>query len=182
MNHVALSHFSAFSWQFTAFRSIYLFFINIAEFTYFALSSSFSSISMTYNKQSSKFECVHQVGNQSYVAGCMDKYNMILVIPSDSRCTLTAPSMIWMPSLTHILLVNFVFNLIADSHLPVRVMTRSCWSIVNQLLLVSSIFVWHIRPLHMHRGIIMSHNLVTEIKKLPTHRKIDLRITFCRDM
>jgi len=36
---------------------------------------------------------------------------MMVVIPTDSRCALTAPSMTHMPSLTNILLVNFVFNI-----------------------------------------------------------------------
>jgi hypothetical protein len=36
---------------------------------------------------------------------------MMVLIPTDSHCPLTAPSMACMPSLTYILLVNFVFNL-----------------------------------------------------------------------
>jgi hypothetical protein len=36
---------------------------------------------------------------------------MMVVILTDSRCALTAPSMICMPSLTYILLVYFVFNI-----------------------------------------------------------------------
>jgi hypothetical protein len=33
-------------------------------------------------------------------------------------------------------------------------------------------FTWSVRPLHMHRRIIMSHNMVTEIKQKVTRRKI----------
>jgi len=54
MDNVALSHSSAFSWQFTTCRSIHSFFINIAQLPHFALCSSFSSIFMTYHKQFSK--------------------------------------------------------------------------------------------------------------------------------
>jgi len=54
MDNVALSHSSAFSWQFTACRSIHSSFINIAQLPHFAICSSFSSICMTYLKQISK--------------------------------------------------------------------------------------------------------------------------------
>jgi len=54
VDNVALSHSSAFSWQFTACRSIHSFFINIAQLPHFALCSPFSSIFMTYHKHLSK--------------------------------------------------------------------------------------------------------------------------------
>jgi hypothetical protein len=47
----ALSHSSTFSWQFTAYRSINQFFINIAQLSYCSSCSSFPSISMTYLMQ-----------------------------------------------------------------------------------------------------------------------------------
>jgi len=55
MDNIALSHSSAFSWQFTACRSIHSFLINIAKLPHFALCSSFSSIFLTYHKQFSKY-------------------------------------------------------------------------------------------------------------------------------
>jgi len=54
MDNVVLWHYSAFSWQFTACRSIHWLFINIAQLADFPISSSISSISMTYHKQFSK--------------------------------------------------------------------------------------------------------------------------------
>ena len=48
---------------------------------------------------------------QSDVVGCMDECNMMVVILKDSRCALTATFMPHMPSLTQILLVNFVCSL-----------------------------------------------------------------------
>jgi len=48
---VALSHSSAFGWQFAACRSFHQFLVNIARLPHLALSSFFSSISMTYHKQ-----------------------------------------------------------------------------------------------------------------------------------
>ena len=40
---------------------------------------------------------------------------------------------------------------------------------------------WPILPLHMHRQIIMSHNLVTEMKEKLTGNEIDAPMTFRRD-
>jgi len=48
---------------------------------------------------------------QSDIVGWMDDYEMMVVIHTHSCCALIAPSMTHMPSLTHILLVNFVSNL-----------------------------------------------------------------------
>jgi len=50
-NDVALSHSRAFGRQFTACRTFHLFLVNIARLPHLSLSSSFSSISMTYHKQ-----------------------------------------------------------------------------------------------------------------------------------
>jgi hypothetical protein len=54
---------------------------------------------------------VQQVGKQSNVVGFVNECYMMVVIPTDLRCALTTPSMTRMPSLTDILLVNFVFNI-----------------------------------------------------------------------
>jgi hypothetical protein len=41
----------------------------------------------------------------------VDEYYMLVVNPQDSRCALTAPAMTHMPSVTNMLLVNFVVNI-----------------------------------------------------------------------
>jgi hypothetical protein len=51
------------------------------------------------------------VEKQSYVVGSMDESYMMVVIPTDLRCALTAPSISCMLSLTYILLVNIAFNI-----------------------------------------------------------------------
>jgi hypothetical protein len=48
---------------------------------------------------------------RSNVVGRMDGSNMIVVIHTDSRCAMTAPSMTRMSSLSETLLVNFIFSL-----------------------------------------------------------------------
>jgi len=48
---------------------------------------------------------------RSNVVGCMDECNMMVVIHTDSRCAMTAPSMTCMSSLRETLLVNFIFSL-----------------------------------------------------------------------
>jgi len=48
---------------------------------------------------------------QSDVVGFVDECYMMVVIPTNSRCALTIPSMTRMPLLINILLVNFVFNI-----------------------------------------------------------------------
>ena len=59
MNGVGPSCFSTFGWQLTACSSTQLFLIYIARHVHFTISSSFSSISMTYHKQISKSQpCV----------------------------------------------------------------------------------------------------------------------------
>jgi len=50
-NDVALSHARAFGWQLLACRSFHYFLMNIAQLPHLSLFSSFSSISMMYNKQ-----------------------------------------------------------------------------------------------------------------------------------
>ena len=46
----------------------------------------------------------------------------------------------------------------------------------------SGTFTWYVRHMHMHRRNIMSHNLVTKIKKMLTHSKIGAQIAFHWDM
>jgi hypothetical protein len=48
---------------------------------------------------------------RSNVVGCMDECNMMVVIHTDSRCAMTAPSMTCMSLLSETLLVNFIFSL-----------------------------------------------------------------------
>jgi hypothetical protein len=43
-------------------------------------------------------------------------------------------------------------------------------------------FIWCVQPLHMHRGIGLSHNVVTKIKKQRIHSKIDTQIAFHKGM
>ena len=57
---------------------------------------------------------------QSGVAGFVDECYMMVVIPTDSRYALTIPSTTCMPSLTNILLVNFVFTIDCASSLRCR--------------------------------------------------------------
>jgi len=52
----------------------------------------------------------------------------------------------------------------------------------NQLGLEFRTFVWPVRLLHLHSGTIVSHNVVTEIKKIVSCNKIDTAITFCGNM
>jgi hypothetical protein len=48
---------------------------------------------------------------RSNVVGRMDESNMMVVIHTDSRCAMTAPSMTSISSLSETLLVNFIFSL-----------------------------------------------------------------------
>jgi len=48
---------------------------------------------------------------RSNVVGCMDECNMMVVIHTDSRCAMTAPSRTCMSSLSETLLVNFIVSL-----------------------------------------------------------------------
>jgi hypothetical protein len=54
---------------------------------------------------------MHPVLTQSKVVGCIDKCNVMVVIHTDSRSALTAPSMPHMSSLSETFLVNFIFSL-----------------------------------------------------------------------
>jgi len=48
---------------------------------------------------------------RSDIVGYMDECDMMVGVHTDSRCVLTAPPLTGRPSLTQILLVNFVSNL-----------------------------------------------------------------------
>jgi len=48
---------------------------------------------------------------RSNVVGCMNEWNMMVVIHPDLRCAITAPSMTRMSSPSGTLLVNFIFSL-----------------------------------------------------------------------
>ena len=48
---------------------------------------------------------------RSNVVGCMAECIMMVIIHTDSRCAMTAPSMACMSSLSETLLVNFIFSL-----------------------------------------------------------------------
>jgi hypothetical protein len=91
------------------------------------------------------FDYVHRIGMQSDVVGFVDECCMMVVIPTDSRCVLTTPSMTRMPSLTNILLVNFVFNIDCVLSLNCRrhddIMVIDCQS--------TWFGVWNIRVAHM---------------------------------
>ena len=52
---------------------------------------------------------------------------------------------------------------------------------VSQWYMDSRTFTWCVRPLHMHRQIIISHNLVTEIKKKLTRSSFGKHVAFHRD-
>jgi len=54
--------------------------------------------------------------------------------------------------------------------------------VIYQLELDCRTFAPPARPLHLHRQIIFSQNLVTDIKKTLTHSKIDTRIAYPRNI
>jgi len=85
--------------------------INIARIPHLSWSGSFSSISMTYHKQFSNLNHVHQVCAESYAVGRMDECSMTVIIQTDSYCALTTSSLTRMASLTQIVSVDFITNL-----------------------------------------------------------------------
>jgi len=66
-------------------------------------------------------------------------------------------------------------------HLTVSCRIKSNVMAVLQPDLDFRTFTWCVRPLHMHRWIIMSHNLVTEIKEKLTRSKIGKQLAFHHD-
>jgi len=54
--------------------------------------------------------------------------------------------------------------------------------VIHQPELDPGILAWRKQPLHIHRRIIMSHNLVTEIKEKLTHSEMGKTNAFPRDM
>jgi len=68
------------------------------------------------------------------------------------------------------------------SHSPVISKRKSHMLAVLPPDLDSRPFAWCVRSFHMHRLLIMSHNLGTEIKQKLTLSKIDIQIAFQRNM
>jgi len=64
------------------------------------------------------------------------------------------------------------------SHLTVTGMTMTSSLVVLWCDLEFMTLEWCVWPLHMHRWIIISHNLVTEIKTKLTRSKIETQIAF----
>jgi len=67
------------------------------------------------------------------------------------------------------------------SDLTVTSKTILCSLVVDQCELESGTLTSPIWPVHIHRWNIASHNIVTEIKKTPTGRKIGTNIAFWRN-
>jgi len=63
-------------------------------------------------------------------------------------------------------------------HLTVTCRMKLNVMVILQRCLDFRTFTWCVRPLQMHRGIIMSHNLVTELKQKQTRSKIGKQIAF----
>jgi len=110
----------------------------------------------------------------------MDECSMTVIIQTDSYWSLTALSRTRMTTLTQILLVYFVSNIALLSHLKAISKQKSNMLAIMKSDLDSRHFAWCVQSLHMHRRIIMSHNLVTEIKNNLTCSKIRTQIAFHR--
>lgn len=147
---------------------------------------------MPYPVHSPRFPCptisnihnhgsLHPVWTKSEAVGWMDQCNMMVVIHTDLYCAMTDLSMTHMPSLSDKLLANVLSSSDFDCstiHMRQNNITfihcQSTW-------LKSRTLEWPLWPFHMHRPMIMAHNLVTEIQKLVTGYKIDTPITCCGD-
>jgi hypothetical protein len=90
---------------------------------------------------------------------------MTAVIHQGSGCALTASSMSHMTFLTITFFANWSQILVLLGNLQVPGKTIYCSWVSNQLDVESGTFGWPVRPLHTHSRVIMSYNLVTEIKK-----------------
>jgi hypothetical protein len=90
------------------------------------------------------------------------------------------PWHVWHHSLTFCLPISPVIILL-HYHLTVTCREISNVWAVLQCDLDSRTFTWCVRPLHMRRRIMMSHNLVTESKNTLTHSKIVKQLTFHHD-
>jgi hypothetical protein len=73
------------------------------------------------------------------------------------------------------LILLFLFHLIVTCRIKSNVMA------VLQPYLDFRTFTWCVRPLHMHRRIIMSQNLVTDIKQKLTRSPIGKQLAFHHD-
>ena len=125
---------------------------------------------------------MHQVCVQSYAVGCVEKYCMTVIMETHSYRALTAPSMTCMTSCTYIALVYLITNLLLLSHISLIGKQQLNTFAVLQSDLDYTIFAWCIRPLHMQRWIIMSHNLVTKNQNKLTPSKFGTQIAFQWDM
>jgi len=86
-----------------------------------------------------------------------------------------APLVGYLDQLLTLLILLFLCHLTVTCRIKLNVLA------MLQCDLDSRTFTWYVRPLHMHRRIIMSHNLVTEIKKELTHSKIGKQLAFPHD-
>ena len=93
MNEVGPSRVSPFGQWFTAYCSKNQILIYIAWLLRRSLFSSFSSISMTYQKEFRNLDDVQQVWAERYRVGCIDWCSITIVIHPGSGCALTAISM-----------------------------------------------------------------------------------------
>jgi len=176
---VALSRSCAFGRQLTACRSFHQLFSNIAWLPHVSSSRSFSSICMTYIKQLSTIwiMCTRSVRRVMQLdpwinTAWQSSYRQIRIEHGP-----LLPWLVWHHSLKFCLYIwSAIFFLL--SHLTLIGKQKSSWFAVLQHDLDSRTFAWYIRPLHMHRWIIMSYSLVTKIKKKMTHSKIGTQITF----
>jgi hypothetical protein len=118
---------------------------------------------------------------ESNEVGYVDEYGMTIIVQIDSSCTLTALSMTRMTSITQVLLAISLLILHLLCHLAVTRRMKTNILAVLHCDLDSRMFTWCIRPLHMHRPIIITQNVVTEIKKNLTRNKIGKQLPFSCD-
>jgi len=180
---MGLSCSYAFSQQLTAGRSFHQFLITIARLAYLFSSSSFSSISMTYHNQLLTIwtMCTRSVWrvlklvpwiNTTWRLSCrqirIDHWARLLWL-------------VWHHSFNFCLYISLLI-LLLRSHLTLISKQKSSWLAILQHDLDSITFTWCVHPLHMHTRIIMSHSVVTKIKKKMTRSKIGTQITFHWDI
>jgi hypothetical protein len=112
INDIASANFRTFGWQFTVCWFVCSFWINTARLPRLSWSSSCPQFPWHTISNFQNLNHVHQVCVESYAVGHMVECTMTVIIQTDSYQALTAPSIIHMTSLTWILLVNFVTNLV----------------------------------------------------------------------
>lgn len=124
---------------------------------------------------------VHKGWAESDAVGRIVEFSMTVVIHPSSCRALTALSITRMTSLTYMLFVSFVSNIVLVSDLIVIGRMISGSLVVSQCDLENRTSPWPIRPLHIHRQIVMSHISDTEMKLKLTCTKIGTLNTFPRD-